>query len=67
MEKILILIPWISLVTLSYEIEHCFIEENRCKTCLAGYTLNEYKTKDNLYCIKFDNFETFSEYGKTCI
>lgn len=66
MKKTFILILLISLVSISIEIDHCFIEENRCKTCLVGYTLNDDKTKDNLYCIKFDNCETFSNDGKTC-
>ena len=66
MNKALLLISLISLVSLSYEIDFCFIEKKRCKTCLAGYTLSDDTTNGNSYCIQFDNCETFSEDGKTC-
>ena len=53
------------LISSSLQIDHCFIEKKRCKTCIPGYTLSDDTINNNKYCIKFDTCKTLSVDGKT--
>ena len=56
MKKLIILL---SLISLSIQVDHCFIEEPVCKTCKVGFYL-----VDNKYCSKIENCARVS--GNTC-
>ena len=48
MKKLIIIL--LSLISISIQVDHCFIEEPVCKTCKVGFYL-----VDNKYCSKIEN------------
>ena len=53
MQKIIILL---TLISLTFQVDHCFLGRKFCKTCKDGYYL-----VNNQYCSKIDHCETFSD------